>query len=443
MEPKVSVLVVNLNNLEFTRNCLDDLLKQDVPFNLRLVDQNSSEPGTNEFLADFLHRHTNLGEFFGKVCYLEIFNTGWNRPLNHLWNDFVAESSTPFCCILNNDVRILPNFLSSAIEVLEREESVGFVNHTTNNKDFSNWSENLEYEVIDFPYRQGWDFIFKKECYHRIPEELTFFYGDDYIYSKLYSSGKRGAYILNSPMIHYESSTTEEKQGIRDVSQDKEFYFASQPEFGELFFHPIYSKWKPEFETFTHPLLFNPNMAHANQQNFIWDVKSKFPKFFNDVKVLDIGSLDVNGNNKMYFTHPYFYVGVDLQPGLNVDVVSPGHLYSSGFEFDTIVSTECFEHDMYWARTLQNMVNLLRSGGLLVFTCASTDRPEHGTLRTSPENAPLLQHISEEWSNYYRNLTERDIRSVLNVTEIFSDFEFREEFSGYIGNDLYFWGIKK
>ncbi len=98
---------------------------------------------------------------------------------------------------------------------------------------------------------------------------------------------------------------------------------------------------------------------------------------------------------------------------------------------------------MYWTRTLQNMVKLLRSGGLLVFTCASTDRPEHGTLRTSPENAPLLQEISEVWSNYYRNLTERDIRSVLNVTEFFSDFEFREEFSGYIGNDLYFWGIKK
>jgi SAM-dependent methyltransferase len=184
-------------------------------------------------------------------------------------------------------------------------------------------------------------------------------------------------------------------------------------------------------------------MAHLNQQNFIWQVKEKFPKFFSDVKVLDIGSLDVNGNNKIFFNHPFFYVGVDLQEGKNVDAVSPGHLYDSGFQFDTVISTECFEHDMYWARTLQNMVKVLRSGGLLAFTCASTDRPEHGTLRTSPENAPLLEGMNEEWANYYRNLSEKDIRSVLNVTEIFSDFEFREDYSGYIGNDLYFWGIKK
>ena len=184
-------------------------------------------------------------------------------------------------------------------------------------------------------------------------------------------------------------------------------------------------------------------MAHTNQQNFIWRVKNKMPEFFKDVKVLDIGSLDINGNNKIFFQHPYFYTGVDLQPGSNVDVVSPGHLYSSGFEFDVIISTECFEHDMYWARTLQNMVKLLRSGGLLIFTCASTDRPEHGTLRTSPDNAPLLQEISDEWANYYRNLNEGDIRSVLNVKEIFTDFEFIEDFSGYIGNDLYFYGIKK
>lgn len=183
-------------------------------------------------------------------------------------------------------------------------------------------------------------------------------------------------------------------------------------------------------------------MAHLNKQNFISRVKKRFPNFFTDVKVLDIGSLDVNGNNKIFFQHPYFYTGVDLQPGSNVDVVSPGHLYSSGFRFDVVMSTECFEHDIYWARTLTNMINLLRSGGLLVFTCASTDRPEHGTLRTSPENAPLLNEMGDEWANYYKNLNENDIRSVIDVTRIFSDFEFEESFSGYVGNDLYFWGLK-
>ena len=68
------------------------------------------------------------------------------------------------------------------------------------------------------------------------------------------------------------------------------------------------------------------------------------------------------------------------------------------------------------------MVKLLKSGGLMVFTCASTGRHEHGTLRTTPDNAPFLGDISEKWANYYKNLTEDDIRSVIDVNDIFNNF---------------------
>jgi len=181
-------------------------------------------------------------------------------------------------------------------------------------------------------------------------------------------------------------------------------------------------------------------MAHVNQQKYFERVKSRFPKYFSDVKVLDIGSLDINGNIKHFFNHPFYYVGVDLAEGKNVDVVSPGHLYESGFLFDVVTSAECFEHDMYYARTLQNMVKLLKPNGLMIFTCASTGRPEHGTLRSSPSDAPLLQLIDDKWANYYKNLTEDDIRAVLDVNDIFIDYGFEYEPSTY---DLYFWGIKK
>jgi hypothetical protein len=184
-------------------------------------------------------------------------------------------------------------------------------------------------------------------------------------------------------------------------------------------------------------------MAHEAQQNFFAKVKSLHPNFFTDVKVLDIGSLDINGNIKHFFSHPYRYIGVDLDHGNNVDVVSPGHLYESGFKFDVVTSGECFEHDMYYARTIQNMVDQLRSGGLMIFTCASTGRLEHGTLRTSPSDAPFLGKVDPRWANYYKNLTEMDIRAVIDVNRIFEKYEFSEEPCGGIGNDLYFWGIKK
>jgi hypothetical protein len=181
-------------------------------------------------------------------------------------------------------------------------------------------------------------------------------------------------------------------------------------------------------------------MAHDLQRNFLERVKNKYPKYFTDVKILDIGSLDINGNNRFVFSYPFYYIGLDLGPGPNVDIICPGHLYDSGFLFDVTVSTECFEHDMYYARTLKNMIELTRPNGLVLFTCASTGRPEHGTLRSNPHDAPLLLGVDEKWANYYKNLTEDDIRAVIDVNNTFIDFNFEYEPNSH---DLYFWGIKK
>lgn len=181
-------------------------------------------------------------------------------------------------------------------------------------------------------------------------------------------------------------------------------------------------------------------MAHQQQQDFFLSVKNMFPNFFTDVRVLDIGSLDINGNTRHFFKQPYYYIGVDLDSGPNVDVICPAHLYSSGFLFDVVISGECFEHDMYYTRSLNNMYNQLRSGGLMIFTCASDGRHEHGTLRTTPENAPFLSKFGEEWSNYYKNLNESDIRRAIDVSNMFSSFEFKYQPETC---DLYFWGVKR
>lgn len=174
-------------------------------------------------------------------------------------------------------------------------------------------------------------------------------------------------------------------------------------------------------------------MAHTEQVVFCTNVKNKFPEKFKGVSVLDIGSLDINGNNR-YLFEDYTYIGVDLGPGRNVDVISRGHEFKSDTLFDVVVSTECFEHDEFYPLTLKNMYELLKPGGMFLFTCATTGRPEHGTRRTSPSDAPFV-------GDYYKNLTEQDIRDVLNVDELFSEYEFFARSTH--PNDLYFWGIKK
>jgi len=38
-------------------------------------------------------------------------------------------------------------------------------------------------------------------------------------------------------------------------------------------------------------------MAHDTMKNFINGIKLRFPFYFKNVRVLDFGSLDINGNN--------------------------------------------------------------------------------------------------------------------------------------------------
>jgi len=177
----------------------------------------------------------------------------------------------------------------------------------------------------------------------------------------------------------------------------------------------------------------------VQQVEFCRLVQNLHPHFFSNRLVLDIGSLDINGNNSIFFKN-CLYLGIDLMLGKNVDFTSKGHeLMFPDACADVIISTECFEHDMFYEKTLKNIVRLLKPGGLFFFTCATTGRHEHGTRRTTPSKAPLLEHFAE-WADYYKNLEEADIRKVLNIEDIFSEHQFSV---GTVSCDLYFWGIKK
>ena len=179
-------------------------------------------------------------------------------------------------------------------------------------------------------------------------------------------------------------------------------------------------------------------MSHPQQVEFCKKIKALFPSFFQYQLVLDIGSLDINGNNRYLFDN-CTYLGVDIADGNNVDIVTTGgKLQLPDESIDTIISTECLEHDMFYPETLKNMYRMLKPGGLLLFTCATDGRAEHGTERTSPECAPLLQK-NTEWKNYYKNLNEKDIRELFDIEALFKSatFEVNDD-----SHDLYFYGFK-
>jgi SAM-dependent methyltransferase len=175
-------------------------------------------------------------------------------------------------------------------------------------------------------------------------------------------------------------------------------------------------------------------MSHKEQIDYCKSVRELHPAYFENKKVLDVGSLDINGNNQYLFQYCKYH-GLDVGEGKNVQIICPVHLYTPNFTYDVIISTECFEHDKHYRESLLNIVSLLKSGGLFLMTCATTGRPEHGTKRTSPDDAPLI-----EWNDYYKNLTEEDFRAVLNMDEIFSSYKFSVDITH---KDLQLWAIKK
>lgn len=177
-------------------------------------------------------------------------------------------------------------------------------------------------------------------------------------------------------------------------------------------------------------------MAHKEQSEYIAKLKSKFPYEFSTGRVLEIGSLNINGTVRDAFSAKE-YVGVDVGDGPGVDVVIGGHEYDNPSQFDCCISCECFEHNPFWKETFLNMIRLCRSEGLIIFTCATTGRPEHGTERSTPQDSPLT--IAKGWS-YYRNLTEEDFQAIFNFDALFTEWQFSVNEQSC---DLYFYGIKR
>ena len=192
-------------------------------------------------------------------------------------------------------------------------------------------------------------------------------------------------------------------------------------------------------------------MSHHTQEEFVRKLSVEFPNHFNNVKMLEIGSLNINGSIRQYFNNSTYdgvdldsgsfsnstYVGVDLDSGRDVDLICGGHLVDhEDNTYDTSGSCNCFEHNPYWVETFQNMYRMTKSGGLIFITVPTTGHPEHGTTRIKPEDSPPT--IGKGW-DYYSNLTESDFRNKFDIDNMFQNYKFED--NGLL--DLFFYGFKK
>nr|WP_275975650.1 class I SAM-dependent methyltransferase [Geothrix terrae] len=176
-------------------------------------------------------------------------------------------------------------------------------------------------------------------------------------------------------------------------------------------------------------------VAHREQFEFIQHVQSLFPERFTSQRVLEVGSLDINGSVRSFFTN-CDYIGIDIAEGKGVDIVCEGQRYDApDASFDMVISCEAMEHNPFWKETLDNMIRLVRPGGLVVMTCATLGREEHGTAASEPSSSPLT--VEKGW-NYYRNLTPSDLKEVPGL-KLLAGWGHASNWDSF---DLYFVGIK-
>jgi glycosyltransferase involved in cell wall biosynthesis len=192
----IGILVVNYNNLKYTKDCVNSLLDQiNKNFTLYVVDQNSNEYGTIEYLE------------YLETIGVNVIKNNDNIDLNRVWNNFYVICKCEYLCFLNNDVKLTNNFTDDTINVFKLENNVGIVIHVTNNIKYTKAEHKLNYEILSPPLNQGWDFTIRRSVYNEIPEELRIFGGEDYLFSKLVKNNFQVALIYSSPIIHYKEKT--------------------------------------------------------------------------------------------------------------------------------------------------------------------------------------------------------------------------------------------
>ena len=177
-------------------------------------------------------------------------------------------------------------------------------------------------------------------------------------------------------------------------------------------------------------------MSHIDQLKFIKVFKEFYiiNNFNKDINVLEIGSLDVNGNIRNLFDFTNEYTGIDLEKGPNVDLVLNGtNIDELNKNFDIIISCECFEHAKDWKLIFEKMCQISKPNSFIVISVASTGRVEHGTERSGNWQSPGNK------DDYYLNLTKKDFIKNFNLKKIFSNHFFFYNVNSY---DLYFVGIK-
>jgi GT2 family glycosyltransferase len=120
--PKVSLIILTYNNLDYTRQCLESIFSKTIYPNYEIVVvDNASTDGTPDYLQTVAATHPNMRLVLNKE----------NRGFAAGNNQGVAAASGAYIAYLNNDIVVTPGWLSGLLTHLS-DPAIGAVGPVTN-----------------------------------------------------------------------------------------------------------------------------------------------------------------------------------------------------------------------------------------------------------------------------------------------------------------------
>jgi len=230
MDNKCLIVIISLNQVYYTRGCIESILKNtDYPHRILIVD-NGSDTETIEYLKYL--KEGNIAEV--------IFNNenrGWVKAVNQ----GVYYSDSLYVCIMNNDTIVYPGWLSEMISIIQKDDSIGLVNPLwelpkrfirTREDYFNKIVTNQRGQFIETDWVRGFCFLTKREVINKVGglnEAFSPAYYDDWDYSiRAIRAGFRCVRAQGAFVWHYKNITYPKVLGgseFNSLFQEKEKVF--------------------------------------------------------------------------------------------------------------------------------------------------------------------------------------------------------------------------
>ncbi len=115
------------------------------------------------------------------------------------------------------------------------------------------------------------------------------------------------------------------------------------------------------------------------ENTLVWIEKINKKHGIQPKSILDVGSLDTNGNPRYLFPDSDYW-GIDVRDGNNVDMIMDAYALSKHFpinHFDAILCLNSLEHMAYPWKVLEEISYILIAGGYFYISVPTFGFPKH------------------------------------------------------------------